>query len=315
MRPDKRGTILITTLWILIILSILAIGIGFRVSIEARLARFNMDRLQGSYLAKAGIVKALRLLSMDHNAYDSIWECGITLPYGSKPSEVFSDKFEEGSYRIGYRDANRSMPGLMDEERRINVNTADISVLTNIFGSDEIASSIINWRSPKGAPTLPKGAPDNHYESLPAPYKCKHAPFSCIEELLLVKDVTPAALEKALPLVTVYGDGKVNINTADAGVMTSLGLSSEAALAIDRVRRGPDGISGTRDDRVFSSISEAQSVLTERNDITTLGNLFTTVSNYFRIDSNGSVDRSKVDSRISCVIKRGERQLRSYREY
>jgi len=39
------------------ILSILAIGIGYRVSIEGRLARYNIDRIKALYLAKAGLVR------------------------------------------------------------------------------------------------------------------------------------------------------------------------------------------------------------------------------------------------------------------
>ena len=63
----NKGSILITTLWIMAILALLAMGIGFRASLEVRLSKYNMDKLQARYLAKAGIEKAKEYLSQDIN--------------------------------------------------------------------------------------------------------------------------------------------------------------------------------------------------------------------------------------------------------
>ena len=95
----KSGTILITTLWILTILSILAVGIGFRVSIEARLSKYTMDNLKAEYHAKAGSVKAQAMLSKDSMPnYDTIRECGITVPIDKDIGSIFTEKLADGAF-------------------------------------------------------------------------------------------------------------------------------------------------------------------------------------------------------------------------
>ncbi len=51
----RKGTILITTAWILAILTLFAVGIGFRVGLEIRLTGYRLDKLKALYIAKAGI--------------------------------------------------------------------------------------------------------------------------------------------------------------------------------------------------------------------------------------------------------------------
>src|SRR2546427_10324986 len=55
------------------------------------------------------------------------------------------------------------------------------------------------------------------------------------------------------PFVTVYSDGKVNLNTAPREVMAALGMSEGLVSKVLRFRWGPDGIHGTRDDQSFDS--------------------------------------------------------------
>jgi general secretion pathway protein K len=327
----KSGTILITTLWILAILSILAIGIGFRVSIEARLTKYNMDRVKAEYYAKAGIVKAQAMLSKDTSTeYDTIRECGIVLPTiidlpsARGPLEAifgfYKNNLGEGRFEVSYDEEGKHYYGMMDEERKININKAEYKVLYQLLLGKEpenLAASIINWRGP--AQLMVEGAQDNEYESLTAPYKCKHADFSCIEELLLVKGMTPEIFESIKEYVTVYTDGKINLNTAAVRVLRAFGLTDQSIGTIILIRNGADNVAGTKDDGRFDNIgavadqiglpadSPERAVLSE--------NYFTTKSNYFRIESKGMVDGSRITSKIVCVVKRGDKRLKYYREY
>ena len=88
---------------------------------------------------------------------------------------------------------------------------------------------------------------------LNTPYECKNGPFESVEELLLVRGVTPAIFKRALPYITVYGSGAVNINTADATVLEALGLSSFGVQGVLAYRAGEDDALGTDDDRVLNS--------------------------------------------------------------
>ena len=316
----KGGTILITTLWILAILSILAIGIGFRVSIEARLSKYNIDRLKAAYFAKAGIVKAQAMLSKNTNAqYDTIRECGITVPIDKEIMGIFTEKLADGAFEVSYTEEGLIHYGMMDEERKININKVDQTVLTTFLGkgNEEVAASIMNWR---GSARMPGGgAWDDDYESLTPPYKCKHANFSVIEELMLVKGMTPELFESIKDYVTVYGDNtklSVNINTATRRVMLACGLSENLIASIMNIRNGEDKIAGTKDDGLVNDITpEATGKWDITSDERNALNYFTTKSNYFRIESKGMVDQSKMISRIVCVIDKGSKKLIYYREY
>lgn len=319
-RLRREGTILITSLWILAILSILAIGISFRASIEARLSKYSMDKLKGIYIAKAGILKSRAILSLSSNNYDSIRECGVTLPTDKEPQDVFSQKLGDGTFIVKYTEEGAAHYGMMDEQGKININKAEKAVLECLLGSNnkEIAASIINWR---GTVQVPDGAWDDYYNGLTPSYECKHGDFSCVEELMLVKDVSPELFESIKDYITVYGDGKININTVTKRAMLALGLSENAAEIIIKFRNGDDNIAGTKDDGSFSDMSQAQSLLADpdayRNDIAILGNgnIFTTRSNHFRIISDGAVDNSRVHSVITCVVDKGAKKLEYYREY
>jgi DNA uptake protein ComE-like DNA-binding protein len=59
--------------------------------------------------------------------------------------------------------------------------------------TDDIAWSIVDWLDPDEEPN-PGGAESEYYLTRQPPYQCKNAPLDSIEELLLVKGVTPTLL-------------------------------------------------------------------------------------------------------------------------
>ena len=335
MITDRKGAILITSLWILSILAILAVGIGFRVSIEARLAKYNMDSMKSLYLAKAGIVKSIYRLSRRPSAMDSIYACGTIFSPDeeSDPAKfkaIFAGNLSEGSFSVGYKDGAQIYPGVSDEERRININTASENILKNLLmyvdEDPTIASDIVQWRSPG------PGLDDGYYESLPFSYKCKHQRFSATEELMLVKGMNSRIFDKIKDYITVFGDPAkfaVNINTAPKAVLSILITSSgstdktSADLYADSVitfRNGPDGAKGTKDDNLFSADISIERVLPELSaaQIAELKKSFTTASKYFRIDSRGMIAKTKIGKRVVAVIGKEQGKaptLKYYREY
>jgi len=338
MTRGRRGTILVTSLWILAILSILAAGIGFRVSVEARLAKYNMDGLKALYLARAGLVKSLYRLSKSRSACDTIYECGTTFSAEERSDEgklkaIFSAPLGDGLFRVAYRQGGALFPGMSDEERRVNINTAPQNILESLlsyFGEDPaIAAYIAQWRSPG------PGLDDGYYEALPSPYKCKHEKFSAAEELLLVKGINRKIFDKIKDHVTVFGDPArfaVNINTAPREVLGAVLMSGASinkpidkaaadifAGRITAFRDGPDGTPGTVDDNGFTADIKIEALLPEiSTQAAELKNYFTTKSTYFRIESTGVVSGSKTAKRLVAVVQqdRGKvSQLKSYREY
>lgn len=334
---DRKGTILISSLWILAILSILAVGVGFRVSIEARLSKYNMDRTKALYIARAGVYKAGQLLSRDSNEYDYMTECGIFLPGKEEKASELAKLFTkigvgDGNYSIVYTQEGKDYPGMMDEERRININTASQKALEALLGEEnkDIAAAIIDWRDTDEA-TSAGGAEDDYYETLG--YETKDAPFSAAEELFLVKGMTPAIFDSIKEYITIYGpaDGKVNINTATERVVRAVCHAAGATGVSDIVVNEIVAKRWGKKDEEAGARPETETIFTDENsigailnldeydeDLSKLKNSFTTKADYFRIESRGTIDRSKTEKVVAYVVQKDARKgavLKSYREY
>jgi len=81
-----------------------------------------------------------------------------------------------------------------------------------------------------------EGAENDYYQDLMDPYPCKNAPFDILSELLLVKGMTREIFQGQAgdrskdikptdgihQFLTIYGDGKININEASPTVIQSL---------------------------------------------------------------------------------------------
>ena len=72
---SKRGSILIITLWVLSLLTIFAINLGFRTRSGLHYAGHLQDRLKMYYLARAGIERAIvELMNDETQDYDALNE-------------------------------------------------------------------------------------------------------------------------------------------------------------------------------------------------------------------------------------------------
>ncbi len=191
MTPN-RGVILLVVLWLLVILSAMAIGFGHTMLVEYRIAANDISRMKNMQLAKSGIEWSIALLASDST------ERGTLTGKLRLPEENFNQvACGEGTYTLfieNRTDENKTEYGLMDENSKININSASKETLMKLPGVDEIiADSIIDWRSAT-AKASALGAKDEYYSQLSTPYLCKNAPFDTIEEILLVKGMTPALL-------------------------------------------------------------------------------------------------------------------------
>lgn len=126
----------------------------------------------------------------------------------------------------------------------------------------EIADSILDWLDEDEEPR-PYGAEQEYYSVLPTPYEPKNGPIDSVEELLLVRGVTPDLL------FGVDGNRNGVIDTAeqqmamvDVNSMASLGWSAFLtvhALEANRRRDGTPRINVNQDDLevLFEEISTA----------------------------------------------------------
>ncbi|MBI2870122.1 MAG: general secretion pathway protein GspK [Candidatus Omnitrophica bacterium] len=329
----ERGTILIITLWVVSILALFAVGIGYRMGLLIKMAGYKRDVKVARELAFAGFSWSLAQLAQDANAYDSLYECGITLEDEEEPDKVFQRlPVGQGYFTISHavRESRKWIlkPGFTDEERKINVNLAPFELLAALPGvTPSLASAMIDWRDKNDDPLLdesgnekPFGAEQEQYEELA--FSCKNAPFQAMEELRLVLGMTDEVYREIEPMLTVYGDGKVNINTAPAPVLEVLarasfdqvgGLERDIEHLVERIidhRDGFDDEEGTEGDEPFQNIKGDMSRLLlgteERRLMDHMAEHYLTVSSrLFQIASWGFLENPERRYLVRALVERG----------
>ena len=312
-RIGDRGAILIISLWILAILTVLAVGFAYRMSIELKLTGYQIAKLKAFYLAKAGITTAISILEenqpMEFSAHNQSWS--------NSPGTFDDISMGEGAFSVSYwvdkQNSEKRSYGSTDEERKLNINHATREMLESLPGiTAEVAASIIDWRD-KDSNVQPNGAENSYYQSLPHPYSCKNADFELVEELLWVKGMTPSLLDRIREWVTVYGAGRININSCDQEILAALGLEEGLTHKVVSFRKGIDGVEGTEDDNVFEmretileSLGNFVSLTAEEEDqISNLlaHDLLCVKSKYFQINSVGSLQGGRVIKKIFAIVR------------
>jgi len=123
--------------------------------------------------------------------------------------------------------------------------------------ADVIVDSILDWIDTDDLKRL-NGAENEYYQSLPNPYKAKNGRLDTLEELLLIKEMSPDILfgtkeQKGLiNFVTIYSTGvRVNINAAPKEILMAIQGMTE-----DIVNR----IIDLRESAEFKTIQDIQSI-------------------------------------------------------
>lgn len=252
----------VTALWVLAVLALLAAGTAQQTRYAVKAEGLRQATVQARALALSGVSCGWRLLDglAPFQALSQPWSVDAG-PW--RRVELASGHFSLGCEPAS-ADSGRCFL-LVDEERKINLNTAPAAVLERLPGleSGQVAA-LLDWRDEDGA-VGPGGAEDGYYAGMGR--ACKDGPLESIEELALVRGMGPETVRRLAPWVTVFGEGRVNINTAPVEVLEALGGDRGLALKIQRFRQGADGIDGTADDRVFESLEKVRVDLAEREDI------------------------------------------------
>ena len=306
---QEKGIVLLMVLWIMIILSAIALSFIYMMRLETKMAKYQLYAAQAFYLTKAGLNRAITQLTIDKKLNQQIDT--LKESWSVNPRAYEDAALSRGSFNVK----------VIDESSKVNINIASpglLRILPAIKDAEnraEICDSIIDWRDADSNHEL-NGAEDNYYQSLPEPYDCKDGPLDTIEELLLVKGIDENLLKTLKDIITVYGDGKINLNTAGLSVLSCLlGGNVDLAQNIIERRAGPDGQDGTKDDQPFNSISEVKSIVGE-SAYGPFSKLIKVNSDIFRIISVGRVKDSKVAKKMEAVIDRGKSSIKLiyYRE-
>jgi general secretion pathway protein K len=233
----QRGGALLAVLWLSVALSSIAMSVAVLVRGETERTAASGERLRAYYLATASIERAILWVQ---------WGAGTRNPDGTPRFYQPPMPYIRMPYPSG-----EAVVEMIPEASRLSLNTAppaDLARLLMVVGADpaqaaEIASAIVDWRTPGGVSPF-----DRYYLSFRPSFRGRHASFEEVEELLLVRGVTPELFYgsyiqdrdgRLVPrgglkdCVSVWGsNGPFDINTAHPALLVSLGVPVEAARAI-----------------------------------------------------------------------------------
>ncbi|MDE0089076.1 MAG: helix-hairpin-helix domain-containing protein, partial [Candidatus Poribacteria bacterium] len=119
---DSNGLSLVSTLWILTILSVLAMQLLYSFKLENNARRNFVDRVKYHYAAKAGFEWGIAKLRTDETNFDSL---------GETWAEPVQQQIDDG-IQIG-RMLNYQVT-ITDEASKININSAPEDTIRNLLG-------------------------------------------------------------------------------------------------------------------------------------------------------------------------------------
>ena len=141
---DQTGLSLVSTLWLLTILSILAAQLLYSIHIEQRTQRNFLDRSKYHYAARAGFEWTVAVMRGDETPFDSL---------GETWAEPIQGQIEDG---IQLGNILNYQVIVIDEASKVNINVADIGLISNLLAeagappddasTEDLANKIVEGR-------------------------------------------------------------------------------------------------------------------------------------------------------------------------
>jgi len=276
----KGGAALIVAMWTVLILSLMIGGLAYEMHIEAGITSYARKRLKAQVAARGGVEYAKFLLakSFETSAFEEADEEKEAL-------RILTKNLERGIGVSGTEvkmGESTAVVDILPEAGRRNVNTLEDEDWEELLDQSGVPEEIwpdlidcfMDWVDPGDEHRL-NGAEENDSFYKEGGYVPKNAALDTVDELLLIKGFSPEIVyggpptdPKAEPLrgiahlLTTFGDGKVNVNTASREVLLTL-TAGEGQMMDDwtvddllKYRLGDDGLPNTKDDG-FTSVQEA----------------------------------------------------------
>ena len=295
-----RGIALLMVIWLLTFFSIVLAAFSFSMRTELSAAQSFKEDAEAAALAEAGVARALA--EVINNEAKGI---ASTAP----PPTSWEAPLGRGTYRAVLTDEEGKLPlnrATEDSLRRLLQNTG----VRDMHIVDTIVDSILDWIDTDDLHRL-NGAESEYYLGLPQPYHAKNGALESLEELLLVRGMTPeilhgnvtdpnrlAALLAALPGDRDFRPGEY------VGIQRFLGLRS---LRVNPSKASLDVLMATG-----LPAAEAQMTLRRRNDTEgagqasppAVGSAPIRPSTTFMIESAGQITGSPLVYRITATFQR-----------
>ena len=235
---------MLAVLWLAAGLAAVALSIATTVRGETERTATSSEGLRAHYLAVGAVDRAICYMMWGPNARN---EDGSPKYYEKGMARMFMP------FPSGFAEVE-----VVPEFAKFDINHIEIPDLTRLLVNlgqrpdlaGETAAAIVDWRKP-----APEGisAFDQFYLNLTPSFRARHASFEEIEELLLVKGMTPelyhggyardaqgrlVATSGLKDCVSVFGsNGSLDANFADPAVLATVGVSPAVIPAMLERRR------------------------------------------------------------------------------
>jgi general secretion pathway protein K len=239
MKNAQRGIALLIVLWVMTILTVMVFSFAVMTRADSFGTLTFREGLEKKLLAETGIERGIMEI-----IYRSVNRNQTVTLVGREPwkpdGRAYAVETGEGGYAVRLIDESGkiSLNGLTDASGIILKNlliTQDVSP----GNADIIVDSILDWKDADDLHRL-NGAESDYYLSLPKPYKARNADFETLEELILVRGITPEILYGAgsrkgiIHFLTAHGKtGQINIHVAPKEILAAI-PGMDAAL-VDRI--------------------------------------------------------------------------------
>jgi len=264
LKESQQGIALLIVLWVMVILmvSVFSFSLMTRAEIYGTLA--FKEAMEKKFLAEAGVERGImeiiyRSVNLNQTLVlvgKEVWKVDGT---------VYTTETGEGGYVVRLTDeAGKISLNTLTDQNGIILKNLLINQGTSPENADIIVDSILDWKDADDLHRL-NGAESDYYMSLPNPYKARNADFETLEELILVKGITPEILygtEKMKGIIrylTLYSKtGTININAAPKEVLAAIpGMNADIADQIIEFRASAD-INGLEDIKNIIGASYSQ---------------------------------------------------------
>lgn len=304
----KEGAALLVALWVLIILSLIVGSFAFEIRLEAMLVSHNRKKFRAERLALSGVEYAQAILGQRNKAkeleiedmaedQDGFMKAALHVKRGVPSTSEIS--LGEGIFRVtlSSADAGRNANLLTREE------WLQILEMANMPSTewDAMIDCLEDWIDEDDLHKLNGAESDDPFYQERG-YPVKNGQLDSVEELLLVKgwgeeilygtgyNEGGDAIFGIAELLTVWGDGKVNLNAAGTDLLLSYSEYEDWELAsVEEARLGEDGEEGTLDDGINNL-----------NDVGADPNKFKLQSEFVRVTSVGNMFGNQYQ--IECVF-------------
>jgi general secretion pathway protein K len=241
-RNNRRGSALLTVLWLSAALAAIAFSVSSSVRAETDRVDASSNGLRAWYLATGAVERGIQWMYWGE--------------YFNKPDGTPFWKFAAPRMNMTFPSGD-AVVEMIPESSKLNINQASagdlVKVITAVGGdagvAGEIARAIVDWRNGAPGPT----DFDQYYFSVNPTFRARHASFQEIEELLYVRGMTPelfygnfvagagpdgkqGALYASGGLrdcLSVWGSmGPFDVNSVSPALMAAIGLPPEGIQAI-----------------------------------------------------------------------------------